>query len=162
MPAFVRHFSKCHLTPDRSRFQGTIISIARKSSPRWNDALLSRPRWSCSFRSRSMFVQTEFRLDSLPESAGGIRSTSGSRLLYVCAGFAAPRSGPSRIRLCLPRDQRPTCDLAHWNSVPPWCSVLPLVVRELLDAGAVKAHHENLAVWLRRVRVRCFILEAHP
>ncbi len=54
------------------------------------------------------------------------------------------------------------CDLARWNCLPPRCAVLPLVVRELFDAGTVKAHHENLTARLRRIRVRRFILEGHP
>jgi hypothetical protein len=35
-------------------------------------------------------------------------------------------------------------------------------VSELLDTGTVVAHHKNLAIWLRRIRVHSFILEAHP
>lgn len=79
-------------------------------------------------------------------------------------GIASERRIPLRQTsdVFLPRCQRPACDLAHWNSPPPRCTVLPLVVGELLDAGAVEAHYKDLAVRLRRIRVRCFILEAHP
>src|ERR1035437_10084054 len=46
--------------------------------------------------------------------------------------------------------------------LPGGSALFPLVVGELLNAGAVVAHHENLAIGLRRIGVGNFILEAHP
>jgi hypothetical protein len=98
--------------------------------------------------------------------AGMDRVTPYQRFVIRCGpfGIASERRIPVRHTsdVFLPRCQRPACDLAHWNSPPPRCTVLPLVIGELLDAGAVEAHYKDLAVRLRRIRVCCFILETHP
>src|SRR5580698_3065913 len=41
-------------------------------------------------------------------------------------------------------------------------ALLPLVIRQLLDARTVVTHHEDLAVWLGSIRIHRFIFEPHP
>src|SRR5271165_6818307 len=53
-------------------------------------------------------------------------------------------------------------NLADGHRLPGGSALFPLVVGELLHTGAVVAHHENLAIGLRRIGVGNFILEAHP
>src|SRR6478752_2413409 len=48
------------------------------------------------------------------------------------------------------------------SRLPRRRAIFPLVVGELLHVAAVVAHHEQLAVGLRRVRVDHFVLESHP
>ena len=55
-----------------------------------------------------------------------------------------------------------TPDAFLLNRLPGRRAIFPLVVGELLHVGAVVAHHEQLAVRLRRVRVDHLVLEAHP
>jgi hypothetical protein len=51
---------------------------------------------------------------------------------------------------------------ARSHPLPSGSTVFPLIVSELLDTGTAVAHHKNLAIRLRRIRVHSFILEAHP
>src|SRR6185436_855105 len=45
--------------------------------------------------------------------------------------------------------------------LPRGSAFLPLVIGELFDMRPVVPHHEQVSVWLGRIRVRRFILEAH-
>src|SRR4051794_23678731 len=72
------------------------------------------------------------------------------------------RAGPSRHSPDGRRSTRKFQKRSELRSLPAGSSFLPLVVGELLDAGAIVAHDENLAVRLRRIRVDHFVLEAHP
>jgi hypothetical protein len=93
-----------------------------------------------------------------------LSEVSFRRYRYFISPHESPHNAVVRRTsyIHLPRCQRPACDLPCWNDMPPRCAVLPLVIRELLDSRAVKAHYENLTVGLRRIGVHCFILEAHP
>ena len=146
--------SRCGNLVDGSRLESLAIRTVEAGF-----RIARHPPRTLSMSDLAIWHSLMNRFGSLSEKGvdgGGTRSASG------ITGSSHKTVVHRASDICLPHSQRPTCDLVRWNCLPPRSTVLPLIVRELLDASAIKAHHENLTVRLRRIRVRCFILEAHP
>src|SRR5262245_10798411 len=82
-------------------------------------------------------------------------AASGNRPIITNSPMACRFTLSLHFRVC-------TTGRLSTRGLPGRCALFPLVIGDLLDACAVVPHHEQLAVRLRRVRVRHLVLVSHP